>query len=937
MRKSVSLLLAASLILSCSTFASAKSSEKKTEEDVFPLLEKIEQESAAEDSYSYFLTHSAFEDAVGDDIVITAATEYSDADGTECLDFALEAPKNGRYYLKLEYIVPASGREQIERGIRVNGQTQYRELSEFILEREYYDDGEPKKDFGGNEIRPEQKQSEAPVTNYIYDYSYSYNVPLSVNLNAGKNIVTVYKLAGEVKLQKLILEPAGNVKSYAELKDERKAAGVSEAGGSVTVEAEKCLAKSSTTIYPISDRTSAATSPSQAGKIMLNTIGASHWSIAGQYIKWNVKVDKSGLYKISLRFRQNSSPGQASTRTVYINNKLQFKEATEITFGFDSSWQSANLGGGEDYLFYLDAGDNEIKMRATPGRLDTVLRVLDGCVDGFNAIYRKLLMTIGATPDLLRDYRLDLLYPEQIAAFGTYADKLTVCADFIEQYCGKGNAGAALIKSFIRQLEKMNKDPDTVPSEFSYFKSNIGSLSTWIASATEQPLEIDLLVIGDGKELPKVSAGFFKQLAFSVGEYLSSYMTDYELIGAAEVTDNKDAITVWVGTGRDQAQIVRNLSAKSFTPKSGIATAVKNVDAGSLMSAVVAGMGPDVVALSSPDVFNYAMREAAYPLSGFKDIDSVTSRFPESSLITLRYRDKLYGLPEAIAFDMMFYRTDILEELGVSVPETWDDLIEISSVLANNNMEIGVSSDANTFLTMLMQAGIDIYAEGGMYTTFDSVAAINVFNKFTNLYVSYGFPLTFEFQNRFRSGEMPIGIASFGLYNTLQIAAPEINGLWKMVEIPGTVREDGSVNRTALASSSAVMILADTDKPDESWEFVKWWTDTDAQTDFADEVESILGKSARYNSANNEAFENSNWSSKEKAIINAQKANTTAVAPMPGGYYLARNLNNAFRNVVYKGASATDALYEYTYKINSEFTKKRKEFGLPTLEDKEVK
>ena len=201
-----------------------------------------------------------------------------------------------------------------------------------------------------------------------------------------------------------------------------------------------------------------------------------------------------------------------------------------------------------------------------------------------------------------------------------------------------------------------------------------------------------------------------------------------------------------------------------------------------------------------------------------------------------------------------------------------------------------------------------------------SVAAINVFNKFTNLYVSYGFPLTFEFQNRFRSGEMPIGIASFGLYNTLQIAAPEINGLWKMVEIPGTVREDGSVNRTALASSSAVMILADTDKPDESWEFVKWWTDTDAQTDFADEVESILGKSARYNSANNEAFENSNWSSKEKAIINAQKANTTAVAPMPGGYYLARNLNNAFRNVVYKGASATDALYEYTYKINSEFT-----------------
>ena len=55
------------------------------------------------------------------------------------------------------------------------------------------------------------------------------------------------------------------------------------------------------------------------------------------------------------------------------------------------------------------------------------------------------------------------------------------------------------------------------------------------------------------------------------------------------------------------------------------------------------------------------------------------------------------------------------------------------------------------------------------------------------------------------------------------------------------------------------MILSKTKHPQEAWEFIKWWTDTDAQTDFADEVESILGKSARYNSANNEAFENSNW------------------------------------------------------------------------------
>ena len=67
-------------------------------------------------------------------------------------------------------------------------------------------------------------------------------------------------------------------------------------------------------------------------------------------------------------------------------------------------------------------------------------------------------------------------------------------------------------------------------------------------------------------------------------------------------------------------------------------------------------------------------------------------------------------------------------------------------------------------------------------------------------------------------------------------------------------------------------------------------------------------------------------------MIIEQKRQLSAVEPVPGGYYLSRNLDNAFRNVVYHGMSPTDAMYEYTYEINSELTKKRLEFGLETRE-----
>ena len=49
---------------------------------------------------------------------------------------------------------------------------------------------------------------------------------------------------------------------------------------------------------------------------------------------------------------------------------------------------------------------------------------------------------------------------------------------------------------------------------------------------------------------------------------------------------------------------------------------------------------------------------------------------------------------------------------------------------------------------------------------------------------------------------------------------------------------------------------------------------------------------------------------------------------MPGGYYLSRNLDNAFRNAVYYNKKAMDVMFDYVHKINNELTDKRKELGL---------
>lgn len=93
-------------------------------------------------------------------------------------------------------------------------------------------------------------------------------------------------------------------------------------------------------------------------------------------------------------------------------------------------------------------------------------------------------------------------------------------------------------------------------------------------------------------------------------------------------------------------------------------------------------------------------------------------------------------------------------------------------------------------------------------------------------------------------------------------------------------------------------------------------------------MESVLGESARYPTANMEAFSRLPWSKTELAALQAQQATAKGIAQVPGSYYLSRHLTNAIRRVVLHDADAKDTLLDYVYVINKEVANKRKEFHM---------
>ena len=198
-----------------------------------------------------------------------------------------------------------------------------------------------------------------------------------------------------------------------------------------------------------------------------------------------------------------------------------------------------------------------------------------------------------------------------------------------------------------------------------------------------------------------------------------------------------------------------------------------------------------------------------------------------------------YGLPYTIDFPMLFYRKDIFVELGLDVPETWDDVEAVIRALSENQMEMGFSQ-AMTQIYMY-QNGIEWFESAenyldyyenpeeitrnskeylrtvGIGSNLDSNGALDAFQRMTEWFTLYGEPVSFDFANRFRTGEMPIAIAAYTTYNQLKVFAPEIAGLWEFVQLPGVERVDEEGNKyidhSTPGTPQAVMMM----KMIQSW------------------------------------------------------------------------------------------------------------------------
>lgn len=854
----------------------------------------------------------------------------------ESTEYTVYAQTDGWYYIKLEYGPVGSSLSDFSADIKINGEQAYYEMKTIALPLHWEDETkEFPKDGYGDESVPKQNRVEEWQTTFLYNNTYSSALPLKFPLKAGENKIEITNISSDgLGVGALtIMEPDLGIPAYAEYRTMHSAELAEE---TYEINAVSYTEKNSTQAIMQYENNPALTPHSNKYKV-LNTL---NWTEAGTEVEYEIDVKKTGYYRLAFHYKNEKNEFDAF-ETIRIDGEIPFEECISYRFQpTGTTWSNLVMCDeeGEAYLFYLTEGKHRLSLRAENEPVSRAWRFARLISEHVSQFSLEITKITGSETDKNRTWHMTRYIPEIPDYLRAYEILIQEIRYSIQDYTPTGINGA-LLADFDKAMlfiERMAEYPDEIALYTKDLTGNDNSvlvaLSNFTSEILKQDFTLDMIYVGGEKALPDAKAGFWKTAGNWFGTLINSFTTNKY---AAKSDD--DVLTVWVNRAVTHVDLLQKLVDTDFTPRTGIKVKVSIMpDANKLTLSVAADQTPDVaLGLSSFMPFDLASRGALYDMSQFEDFWEVANRFVAGAFVPYVYNEGVYAIPETLDFNALIYRTDIFEALGLSVPDTWDDVIGILPELQRYGMNFyhNISSGVGykwfyQTTPLIFQNGGRLYTDDGLRTALDEPDAVKGLQALGNLFIAYSLDTQVNsFFNSFRYSILPVGIITSTDYILFKNGAPELEGQWAMANYPGTVQEDGSISRYYVANGTGGIIFDASERVDEAWEFLKWWTDHDTQVTYTYTLSSTYGKEFFWLPSNLEALADAPIDQADKEIILEQVKWLRDVPRTPGQYLVERSISDIWNTMVLDGTSAQVAVDEKVIAINREIKKKMTELG----------
>ncbi|MFD0717510.1 extracellular solute-binding protein [Paenibacillus sp. GCM10027626] len=852
--------------------------------------------------------------------------------------FTVDVPADGLYCIEVDYLALPGKIAPVERGIKINGKYPYFEARRLVFPRQWKDESETfQQDQLGNEVFSKQIEVINWQTSRLMDASYMFDEPLKFYLKKGSNSIALTYIREPMLVGRIGVyspETIPDYREYARISGESPA----DIRALAAYEAEKPYVKSDSYIQATASADISVV-PNRGSSISLNTLGGDSWKHGGQSVTWKIDVEQSGYYELAFKYTQSFKVNMPVFRKLLIDGKVPFREVAAYAFPYAADWENEVLtdAEGTPFKFYLAKGEHELTLAANPSPYQRVNQTVRDAMKELNDLNLEIKMATGNTQDVYRDWDITEQMPDIADTLNSIAGRLRAEHDYLRRLSGTNPDDARQLIISAEQLEKLAQDPASLPVRFGQLSEGSGSvtqkLGDLLLTLPKQPLQLDRFYVYANEKLPQARAGWWQKATSIANNFFTSFTKDYTQVSPAD----DDTLRIWVNRPRQYVMLMQQLANQTFTEQTGIKVSLSLMpNEQKLILANASGASPDVaLGVSEKFPYEFALRGALSDLSRHEDYAEVVQRFAPGAMLPFMFDGGVYALPETQNFWVLYYRKDILDALNLKAPETWTDVLQTLPDLQRYGMNFYVPlADAGAMKSFALtspfiyQQGGELFAPDGTKTVIDSERALDGFKMMTSLFTIYNMPLQVpNFYNHFRSGKLPIGISNYNTYVELSTAAPELNGSWKIAPYPGIAGPDGEVVRWAPGTGQGAIVFKDSDKQQQAWQFVKWWTSAETQTEFGNLIETIYGPAYRWNSANLEAFSQLPWPEEDLQVILEQWKWLKDIPHIPGDYMLDRELSNAWNKVVFDGKNPRKTIEDAVVLANREIMKKLEEFG----------
>ena len=863
----------------------------------------------------------------------------------DTISFTVPIEEEGPYTVAFDVAAPDSFLVPPEGQLLVDGATPSEETPRIIFPVFY---GNSKDEFPldryGNEALSRQETLVRWTKVAMRDADFSQRYPQQIALTPGEHSFEFQLTQESLLVGSIYLEPFAPYPTYSEYLQDNQGPAASDV--LIELEAEHPSFKNDTAIRPANSRSLAVT-PYHTSRLLLNTLGGANWGRSGSTVFYEFTVPQDGMYLLTLRSLQDVRNNFTVFRRITINDRVLFDELNVVPFNYSTEWSNTTLGGADaPYQLYLEEGVNVLGIEATNAPYSAATEKITSVLVDINELSLDIKKLTGNQSDAFKEWVISDYIPD------IKEQLLSIAADLSEDLEGlraiQGSGGSQEVLTYqmaIDNILELAEDPDEIPARMGRFSEGSGSAAQLLASLLpllqSQPLALDKLYIhSPDSPPPPVETSPVTSFAEGAKRFFLSFMPNpYQSLAAGE-----GELEVWVNRPRQYVDLLQLITDESFTAETGIRVKYSIMpDEQKLVLANAAGIQPDVaLGVSTNRPYELAVRNALTDLRSFDDFDSFINVYRPGALLSYVINDSVYAIPETQDFWVTFYRRDVMESLGIPVPETWDEVIEILPELQRFGLNYSTALSSGTgskgYLATapyLFNHDAPLYANNGFATGLGSEEAIEAVQFMAESFTIYGMPTeTPNFYDSFRNGSLPIGVSNIETYLKLMTAAPELNGLWEIAPYPATVLEDGTELRYATGSAQASIMFANTDQKESGWEFLKWWMSTETQIDFQQQLILNYGMAYLWNSANVEAFAASPIPDEHKAVILEQWEWLQEPLQLPGSYMQERELSNTWNRIVFDGMNPRVAIDTAVVTINREITRKMEEFGY--LEDGKV-